>query len=476
MFFEPNWWQLYFLSETAVRVTMLLVIPPRRSPQAAKSWLILILFLPWPGVLIYWLIGRLKLPKWRRKQFTELPRVLAEPLKLLARHGTQAESEPSGPWRASRMLARRLGYFRALKDNAAEVLTDYDEGLHRLAVDIDEAKDHIHLLFYIFAYDKATIPIIAALARAVERGVKCRVLYDAFGSSDWKKTLLPALKKAGVDAREVMPVNLFFGKGLRADLRNHRKIAIIDGIIGYTGSQNLVDAQIGPDLFHEELMVRLCGPVVGQLQFVFLSDWYLETEEALNEPSFFPEPAECGTITAQVLPSGPDYDRQNNEHLIISLCHLAEHKIVMVSPYFIPSEPLMQALQAAVLRGVEVHMFLSHKTDHLISRWAQASYYEELLDNGINVYLYQRKFLHAKHMTFDDGFAWIGSTNLDIRSFELNAEINVLFYDEGVVKQLQQVHSKYLRYCESLDLKSWSERPTVYQVGENVARLLSPLL
>jgi cardiolipin synthase A/B len=471
-----SWWDLYVYSELFIRIIMILVIPPRRSPQAAKSWLVLVMFLPWPGVLTYWLVGRLKLPKWRYEQFRKIPVALGPASRLLIERGNVAVAKVDAQWLGSNRLAQSLGYFRALEGNSVEVLTDYDEGLRRLQKDIDGARDHVHLLFYIFAYDKATIPVIEALARAAARGVTCRVLYDAVGSSAWKKKLRPVFEQAGVEAREVMPVNLFFGKSLRADLRNHRKIAVIDGETGYTGSQNLIDSQCGPDLFNEELMARIQGPVVSQLQYVFLSDWYLETEVPLFSPTFFPESPRPGAVIAQVLPSGPDFERQNAEHLIIELCHQAKSRIVLTTPYFIPSEPLVQALQTAVLRGVQVHLFLSRKSDNPLVNWAQASYFEELLEGGVRIYLYEKKFLHAKHMTFDDDIGWIGSSNLDIRSFELNAEINVLFYDRTVVDKMKQVHAKYLRYCETLELSSWLERPRLIQIGENLARLWSPLL
>lgn len=473
---EFSWWQIYFLSEWVIRVVMLVMIPPRRSPQAAKSWLILILFIPWPGLLVYWLVGRLKLPKWRHEQFARVPQVLGDTLKVMREKMTPFVADTAAPWREATHLARSLGYFRPMTSNSAETLTDYDEGLRKLRDDIDNARQHVHLLFYIFAYDKATVPIIEALERAVKRGVKCRVLYDAVGSGRWKSDLLPALKEAGVEAREMMPVSIFFGKSLRADLRNHRKIVVIDADIGYTGSQNLVDSECGDQLFNEELMVRVLGPVVAQLQFIFISDWYLETEVALKDADLFRDPTPAGNVVAQVLPSGPDFERQNNEHLIISLCHQAKKRIVMTTPYMIPSEALIQALQAAVLRGVQVHLFLSEKSDNFLTSWAQASYYEELLEAGVRIYLYQRKFLHAKHMVFDDQVAWIGSSNLDIRSFELNAEINILFYGPEVPTKMAAIHARYMRHCEPLELKNWLERPYLIQITENLARLWSPLL
>jgi cardiolipin synthase len=279
-----------------------------------------------------------------------------------------------------------------------------------------------------------------------------------------------------VQVYEVLPVGLFSPKSARFDLRNHRKIAVIDGKIGYTGSQNLVDARYKEDLTYEELVVRVTGPVVLELQYVFVSDWYLETEELLDRPNYFPEPQIAGKVTAQVLPSDPSFPQANIQRLIVALIHAANQRVVITTPYFIPDEPLMQALETAVLRGVEVHLVVSQKMDQRLVGLAQLSYYDALLAMGVHVHLYKYRFLHAKHVTFDDHITLIGSTNMDIRSFRLNAEVCLLCYDEGVTGRLREIQEGYFRRCIKLDRERWRRRAFVSRMIQNLARLFSPLL
>src|SRR5262249_43100295 len=319
-----------------------------------------------------------------------------------------------------------------LGGNAVELLTDYDGTIARLVQDIDQATDHAHLEFYIFADDRATAPVIAALGRAAGRGVRCRVLADAIGSRPALRPLRPKLMSRGVAVHEMLPVRLVPWKKARLDLRNHRKIAVLDGRVGYTGSQNLVSAEFKKGLTYEDLMARVTGPVVLELQYLFAADWFLETNEVLGGEAEFPGPEIAGDVPAQALPSGPAFPTQNNQRLFVALVHGARKRVVLTTPYFIPDEPFLQATQTAVLRGVEVHLVVSEAGDHPVVSLAQRSYYEELLEAGVQIHPYRTNFLHAKHVSIDDSVALIGTSNLDIRSFVLNAEVMLVIYDHGV--------------------------------------------
>ncbi|HXH01846.1 MAG TPA: cardiolipin synthase [Candidatus Competibacteraceae bacterium] len=472
-----HWTLLYFASEWLVRLAMLVVVPLRRSPEAAKGWLLLILFLPWPGLLLYLLIGRPRLPRWRRARFAQLPALLGMVRERLGSQlsGRRLEPEQAQLVPAARLVSQ-LAHFTPLGGNAVELLSDYDGTLRRLVADIDAARDHIHLLFYIMADDAGGGPVIAALARACRRGLRCRVLVDAVGASDYLRPLLARLRAVGVEAQSVLPVHWLILNAPRMDLRNHRKLAVIDGRIAYTGSQNLVSAGFKPGLIYEDLMVRVRGPLVLQLQAVFLADWYLETGQILDAPRLLPVPEECGPVVAQALPSGPDYPNQNNQRLLVTLLHQARSRVIITTPYFVPDEALLQALQTAVLRGVEVHLVVAAQIDQWLVGFAQRSYYEELLELGVRIYHYRERFLHAKHMSWDDTLALIGSSNIDIRSFVLNAEISVVFYDAGVTAVLRREQERYLELAEELELERWRRRPLYLQILQNLARLLSPLL
>jgi cardiolipin synthase len=216
------------------------------------------------------------------------------------------------------------------------------------------------------------------------------VLVDAHGSKKSRRKMLPRLAAAGIAAHLILPAKLLRFRRARMDLRNHRKIAVIDGRIGYTGSQNLVDPDFKKGLTYEELVARITGPVVLELQYVFVADWFLEADELLDSEAIFPSPALTGGVPAQVLPSGPQFPTQNNQRLLVDLLYGARRRVVIVTPYFVPDEPFLQALQTAVLRGVEVHLVVSGQMDQWLVGLAQRSYYAQLLEDRVHVHLYRQ--------------------------------------------------------------------------------------
>lgn len=470
------WTWVFVISEWTIRLVMLVLVPFRRTPAAAKGWLLLIFFEPWVGLLLYLLIGRAQLRGWQTDQLAKLPQAMAKVVDRLSNHENRFHPEVGPALSQAVTLAENLGQSPILGGNSVELLVDYDGTFARLVEDIDGATDHVHLLFYIFADDHATAPVVEALGRAARRGVDCRVLADAIGSRPGLRTLRPKLTQQGVAVRAMLPVNLWPWRKARLDLRNHRKIAVIDGRIGYTGSQNLISAEFKPGIVYEDLMVRVTGPVVMELQYIFAADWFLETNEVLDGKSEFPDPEIAGCVPAQVLPSGPDFPTQNNQRLFVALIHGARERVVLTTPYFIPDEPLLQAMQTAVLRGIEVHLVVSEIGDHPIVWRAQESYYEELLLAGVSIHLYQQGFLHAKHLSIDDAVALIGSSNLDIRSFALNAEVMLLIYDHDAVDWLATEQEQYFARSRVLTAEAWAQRSLGRKISQNLARLLSPLL
>jgi cardiolipin synthase A/B len=471
-----TWGSLYYLSEWLIRLIMLVVVPFRRSPDAAKGWLLLIFILPWPGLIIYLVIGR---PKWsarRRAKLEQFQPAMKHIIQRLRSSPTVFHPRLGPDLDQAVTLARNLGQLPILGGNSAELLADYQGAIDRLIADIDAARDHVHLLYYIIADDRTGHAILDALARAVKRGVRCRILMDALGTGSHAKRLLPKLKQANVAAHVMLPVRFLRPLRRRADLRNHRKIAVIDGHMGYIGSQNLVDSTFKKGITYEEMVARVTGPIVLELQFLFVRDWFLESDEILNADSLFPDPQVAGSIPAQALPSSPGYLHENNQRVFVALVHSARSRVVITTPYFIPDDALLQALETAVLRGVEVHLVVSKAADQVLVSLAQKSYYDALLEAGLKIHLYQKHFLHAKHLSIDDDIAMVGSSNMDIRSFQLNAEIVLLFYDPAVVGQLRAVQERYFAHCELLTLEKWRQRSGVSEFLENMARLLSPLL
>lgn len=471
-----NWASVYLVVEWAIRLVMLAVVPFRRSPHAASAWLLLILFIPWLGLVLYLAIGQPKVPAWRHDRISHFEEAMRPAVLRLQASSTLDEPVLTPRQQPVAALAERLGRFVPWAGNDVELLPEYEETLARLARDIDAAEDHVHLLYYIFAADKATAPIVEALGRAAQRGVTCRVLVDAFGSRRYLRRLRRRLRAAGVQLQEVLPYGFFQRRRVRFDLRNHRKIAVVDGRLAYTGSQNLVDPEFKRGIVYEELVARLEGPAVLQLQFIFAADWYLETGEVLDAPTLFPEPSAEGPCIAQVLPSGPVFDTQTTHRFVVALVHAARQRVVIVSPYFVPDEALLQALETAVLRGVEVHLVVPKKRDQFFVGLAQESYYGQLLDMGVQVHRYARRFLHAKHLSFDEALVMIGSSNMDIRSFELNDEVSLVVYGAGFAEQLREREEAYFAETELLTQEVWEARSRVRRLGQNIARLMSPLL
>jgi cardiolipin synthase len=476
-FADPaTWLHVYYLSEWVIRLVMLVVVPFRRTPEAARGWLLFIFVIPWVGLLAYLAIGRPRLPRSRMQRRVRGHNALAPTIKRLRAQPNVLHPEVAPDLRPAVRLAQNLGNMPILGGNDAELLPDYAGVFARLVADIDAAKNHVHLEFYIYFDDAVTRAVTEALARAARRGVACRVLVDALGSHHGLKELLAKLRAEGVHAHEMLKINLVQFWRSRLDLRNHRKIAVIDGRVAYTGSQNLVDPHFKPSVVYEEMMVRLTGPVVLELQYLFAGDWHAETEEALDGPDIFPDPAVTGAVAAQVLPSGPGYPTENNQRIFVALIHGARERVVVTTPYLIPDEALFQALQTAVLRGVQVHLVLSKGHEQWLVYLAQNSYYEELLEVGAVIHLYREKFLHAKHLTVDDEVALVGSSNMDVRSFRLNAEVSVLFYDKGVVARLRAEQERYFRGSDVLTAAGWQKRPFGRKVVENIARLFNSLL
>ena len=227
---------------------------------------------------------------------------------------------------------------------------------------------------------------------------------------------------------------------------------------------------------NEEMVARLAGPVVWQLQAVFLADYYQETTTVLNDMEIFPEPEQTGASIAQALPSGPGYGRENAQELLIALLYAARERVVLTTPYFVPDEPFLEAMRTAARRGVAVHLVVSKHANQRLTQLAQRSFYDELLEAGVKIHLFEPHFLHAKNLTIDNDVALVGSANLDIRSFALNEEISLLFYDAGMVAELHRIQDRYLAQSELLDAGEWGRRPLAARTLQGVARLADSFL
>ena len=450
-----------------IRLAALFWIPTRATPAAARSWLLLVGFLPLAGLPLYLLFGHPWLSRERiRRQALASEVIRAEQ----APHGALRWT-PTGPGAAIDMvpLVERLGDFMPTHGNAIDLLDDYRASLRALLADIDHAKERVHLLYYLMFDDEVGEAVCQALERAAARGVHCRLLLDAVGAKRGLRRYARRLRAAGVDLRVMLPGGLRWRRSGRMDLRNHRKLAVIDSSAGYVGSQNLADAMFVRGFPNRELVARVQGPVVAHLEGVFASDWYIETGKRLQVK---PVPAGSGANAAmQLLPSGPAYPFANARDTVNALIHLARRRLVLTTPYFVPDDATMSALRIAALSGVDVQLVLSATNNKRLLLLAQQSYYEELLEAGVRIALYQPHFMHAKHLSVDDSVALVSSINLDIRSFALNAEIGLLCYDARVVARMHEIEADYLLHSEMLSLDQWRRRPSWRRSLEGLSRL-----
>ena len=451
-----------------IRLAMLVIVPSRRTPEAARSWLLLIFFLPIPGFILFLLIGSPRFPAWRVDRFKRMRAWFEELRDRLNSSGVLVE-----PGDDVTALAERLGYLPAVKGNAIELIDDYDGVIQRLVADIDGAKSHVRILSYIFADDVIGMMVIDALGRAVRRGVDCNVIVDVVGSHHWVRGTLAALHEKGVQARAALPFRPFRHR-TRRDMRNHRKLFIIDGEIGYAGSQNIVCRDFRPGVVNRELVARVTGPAVVEMTAVFLTDWYLETEQMLEvEPAI---PAQAGNCSLQVLPSGADYPLEGFQTLLTWQVDRAQQQVVLVTPYFVPDDSLVSAITTAVLRGVEVHIIVSKIVDQPLVNLAQSSYYDRLLSSGVRIHRYRDYLLHAKSVRIDERLGIVGSSNVDIRSFQLNEEVSLLLIDRPSVASLRKIQDGYIAASDELTLGDWRARSLLRKFVEGGARMVGPLL
>jgi cardiolipin synthase len=456
----------------SIRIWAIWAVPRRRSPNAARAWILLILVAPIVGATLYAIFGRAYLPALRKERQEEANRIIADSPALA---GSPAVAEVEPTLAATAQLVRELGRFPVVGDNRVELLDRYEDSIDRLVADVDQARESVHLMFYILEPDATGRRVADAVIRAAGRGVSCRVMMDGLASRPGLKDLAPPLRAAGVEVVSLLSPGT---RRARRDLRNHRKIAVLDGRVGYTGSQNLVDAYgyKGRGLTYEELVVRVEGPVVWQLQAVFLTDRFLDTGRKPEGGRHYPAPPAAGTVKAQVLPSGPTYETENNERAFVQMLYGARKRIVVTTPYFVPDRPFVDAMQAAAIRGLPVHLVTPMQADQWLVRLAQESYYSELLAAGVKIHLYRPRFLHAKHISVDDDVCAIGSSNLDMRSFALNEEEMVFFYDREVVAGLARIQERYFRDAELLDPARWAARSPFRRTGQQLARLVDSVL
>lgn len=476
----------YVVVELAVKALALGVVPEKRRPGSAAAWLLLVFFAPVVGVPAFLLLGS---PYVRGRR----ERIQGEANALILDRTAAFPALPPGAAQAAGFpsiveLNRRLVSMPAVDGRAVRLHGDYDESIRAMASAVDTARHDVRVEIYIMAWDDTTDVFFSALARAVTRGVKVRLLMDHIGSRGYPgfADLQHRLSTAGVDWHLMMPIDLLNRRWRRPDLRNHRKLLVVDGAVAFMGSQNMIDssylkpANLRAGRHWKDLNVELSGAIVDSLSAVFAIDWYTETGETLEFDAHTltsaPPRLDAEESTMQLVPSGPGFTTEPNLRLFLSLIHRAQRTLRIASPYFVPDESLLFAITTAAYRGVEVELYVSEQADQFMVHHAQRSYYGALLEAGVRIHLYPAPtVLHAKHMTVDGEIGVIGSSNMDPRSFLLDYEITLLGLGGSLVSDLEAEQDAYRRASRELTAEEWAREPGWKRYLDNALRLTSDL-
>ena len=467
-----------YLLDLTIKVIALGVIPKNRRPSSGMAWLLLIMIIPFLGFVIFLVLGRTKLERRRFEQQAEINATVAGRTADVP----TLESGFPGPAYVESVatLNRNLGAQPATPGNRVDLFPGYADSIAAMTAEVEKAVTWVHVEFYITAWDDVTGPFYEALVRAVERGVKVRLLFDHLGSKGIAgyKEFTARLDTTGIEWHPMLPIAPL---KRRPDLRNHRKILVIDGAVAFTGSQNLIEPGYNKPKNHKlgrewvELVARVEGPVVSALNLLFATDWYSETGVKLAEELGTASPS-IGEIEGQVIPSGPGFVTENNLRAFTTLLYSAQSRLSITSPYFVPDESLLYAITTAAQRGVEVELFVSEAGDQFMVYHAQRSYYEALLRAGVRIYMYPAPaILHSKFFSVDDDVAVIGSSNMDMRSFGLNYEVSLMLLGPEVVAEMRKVEDTYRAMAKELLLEDWLARSKGSAYWDNVMRLTAAL-
>lgn len=470
--------------EIVLRIAALGFIPRNRKPTAGMAWLLVILFDPWIGFFFFLFFGSARVGSKRRAKQAEINQLIKDRTASIADPAVDASPLVT----TFLHLNRELGALPPAMATTVELFPDYLDSMAAMTKAIDTAQDRVHVEFYISDLDDTTRDFFRALADASGRGVKVRFLFDHLGSRKLPghKAMLEYCTTHGIDWYRMMPVRPLHGQWRRPDLRNHRKILVVDDRIAFCGSQNLVEASYGNEKYQKmgrkwvDLMARVTGTTVAALDAVFASDWYTESGEMIEvkraEPLDTASPEAITDVTCQVVPSGPGFPSENNLRLFTSLLASATRRISITSPYFIPDESLLYAITTAAQRGVDVELFVNEQSDQFMVGHAQASYYDALLAAGVKILMYPPPLiLHGKHFSIDDTVAVIGTSNMDLRSFALNYEVCMMLLGPEAVAQLRTVEDAYRSLCRPLTQEEWSKRPQGTRYVDTVMRLTAAL-
>ncbi|MDO1500982.1 cardiolipin synthase [Winogradskyella maritima] len=480
-FIKSNIWLILIVINYVLALSGVITILLKKvNPTKTLSYIIALLVFPFVGLIVYYLFGQ----EYRKTKIFSRKNVLNQSITKKIQEGLELETtkieEVDDLLDEKSKLIPLLYNSEKSKltiNNDVKIIKDGDKKFELLFEDIKNAKHHIHLEYFIIKDNKIGLELFDLLCEKASEGVKVRIVIDDVGSSISKKTKR-RVEECGIEMHSFMPV-LFSGSTGKMNYRDHRKIAVIDGVIGYLGGINISDTYVNAnnELYWRDTHLRIVGEAVKPLQILFLTSFdFAFGDEIEVEKEFFPKHDCKENVPLQIAASGPDTDWSNIMEAIFVAITNASDYIYITTPYFIPNDEIVTALQVAARSNIDVKLIVPKTSDSWIAEYATNSYLERLLEAGVEVYQYCKGFVHAKTIVVDDTFSTIGTANMDYRSFNINFEVNALIYHKDTSLEMKQLFNDDLQDCEQLDMDRWVKRSKRVKLIEAVARLMAPLL
>lgn len=454
----------------------------RKNASSTWAWIMVLFFIPILGFLLYLVFGR-KLSnryefKWNKKRKQGVEKEVAEQLKKIKNNNFTFKQDVLKEYQDLYYLHLKHNNALYSQDNDIEIFTDGTDKFKSLITDLEEAKDHIHLLYYIIREDQLGTKIANVLIKKAQLGIEVRMLYDDMGSRSLSNKFIKRLEAAGVQVDAFFPP-LIPKINFKLNFRNHRKLAIIDGKIGYIGGFNIGDEYLGKSRkfgYWRDTHLRINGNAVKDMQNRFILDWNQASRNVIGYDKRFYVGEAQGDVGVQIVSSGPDSEWEQIKYGYIKMILMAKEYVYIQTPYFIPDESLMDALRIAALSGVKIKLMIPNKPDHPFVYWATLSHVGELLKENAEVYLYQNGFLHAKTLVVDGKIASVGTANIDVRSFRLNFEVNAFLYDTEIAEKLVGIFEEDIKLSTQMTQRLYEKRSIGIKFKESISRLLSPIL
>jgi cardiolipin synthase A/B len=480
----PDTWKALKVVLWAIGLGLVpVVLVRRKEPSATAAWILILVFLPALGAFLFLLFGRDRV-RWPAKRKRELDAIVRAQVEASRNDGEADRTSNlrvvtvSPLEQALFRIGQRLSRLRATDGNKVDVLTEGQTTYDAIGEAIDSARNHVHAQFYMIRNDATGAWFRDRLVAAAKRGVTVRLLMDGFGclglGAAWRRPLL----KAGASVAEFLPMRSALLQPV--NLRNHRKILVVDGETAFTGGYNVGDEYKGvmPGVgVWRDVHLRIQGPAAAELQRVFFQDWAFATNEPIDPRTYFGvDPAPRGDAKIAIVTSGPDTRTEAIHRMFFGAIVGATREVVMTTPYFVPTESLTVAMELAAMRGVDLKLLLPVRSNHTVTFHAGRSFYTDLLRAGVDIREYLPGIVHAKTLVADSQVALVGSANMDLRSFRLNFEVHALVHDDTTATRLRETFEDDLAKSRRVDLAQWESRSWRYKVKEGAARLVSPLL